>query len=63
MGSGGCVCGGHVHLGVGRCHLQVLVVDGGVVVGAGGVVDVVISHPPGVWAFMVLKVTINVACI
>ena len=56
------MCGGRVHLGVGGCQLQVLVVDGGVVVGAGGVDDVVISRPPGVWAFMVLKVAINVAC-
>ena len=51
---------GHVHSGVGRHHPQVLVVDGGVVGGA-GVVVVVVPCCHGVWVFLVLKVTIDVA--
>ena len=56
---------GHVHSGVGRHHLWVLIVDGGMVVGAGVVVVVVVVVVVpccyGVWVFVVLKVAIDVA--
>ena len=59
----GHVCGCHVHSGVGARHPRDLVVDGGVVVGGGDVVVVVVvPRRPGVWAFVVLKVTVDVAC-
>ena len=57
MGSCGHV--GHVHLGVGRHRLWVLLVDGGVVVGAGVVVVDPCCH--GVWVFVVLKVANDMA--
>ena len=46
---------------VGHC-LWVIVVEGGVVVGDGGAVVVVFPCHPGVWAFIVLKVAIDIAC-
>ena len=46
---------------VGGGHPWVLVVEGGVVVGDDGGVVVVFPCRPGVWAFVVLKVAVDVA--
>ena len=41
--------------------MVVRVVEGGVVVGDDGGVVIVFPHRPGVWAFFVLKVAVDVA--
>ena len=46
---------------VGGCCPWVLVVEGGVVVGDDGGVVIVFPHRPGMWAFIVLKVAVDVA--
>ena len=46
---------------VGGHRSWVLVVEGGVVAGDDGGVVIVFPHRPGMWAFIVLKVTIDVA--
>ena len=47
---------------VGGHYLCVLIVKGGVVLGDGGAVVVVFPCHPGMWASVVLKVVVDVAC-